>query len=583
VERKTSLCAVPASTDGLSGKELRPMLLAASLCAILTLPVAWNARAFISSDGVSYLEMALNTIRYGPRCLLTNGSWSPGYPVLLAVALKLAHPSPVSELIVVHSLDWAICASMYFCFTYFFVNLLRWIHLARGPVLGKRSRFLGTLAFAYTLLFISNLDVTLWLVGPNIMLEGSVYLVAGVCIRLSLPDARFIHQAALGVLLALAYITKAVMFPLSFVLLAIFLVRPACRHLGRKGTAVAAVAFLLAASPLVAGLSYSRGRMTFSDIGNLNFAWYVNEVPRYWDLQLPDSVTLLHTPKTISINPAIVKFDGPIDSTYSYWYDPSYWYDGVKAHLDVRQVLRQFLRFLGIVPTTRPYSTNLLHLSRRWIPLYAGLVAFVVLGLRFGNLYQVIRPQFWLILWPAVAVFTFACVHAEYRYLVPFVVLAWTTLFAAALVLTGGDRSTAINLAVAVWLILTYCPAFAKQLVRNQTRPAAWQNPAIEAKLQALGIRPGDELASMGFADYAYDARLVGARFTIQIPNGNHSVPPRDDPAAFSKLPETEVRRTLAILKANGAKALFSAWRPAFDNDSGWVPIGERDYVRMLQ
>jgi hypothetical protein len=583
VASKASLPAVRGATNGLPAIELRPMLLAACLCSVLTLPVAWNARAFCSSDGLSYLEMALSAIRYGPRYLLTNGSWSPGYPALLAVVLKLAHPSPVSELVVVHSLDWVVCAATYFCFTYFFVNLLRWIHLARGPVRGRGSGFFGILAFAYTLVFISNLDVTLWLVGPNIMVEGIAYLVAGVCIRLSLPDARFIHQAALGALLALAYVTKAVMFPLSFVLLAIFLVRPASRHLGRKGTAVAAVTFLLAAAPLVAGLSYSRGRMTFSDIGNLNFAWYVNEVPRYWDLQLPDSVTLLHAPKTISINPAIVKFDGPIEVTYPYWYDPSYWYDGVKGHLDVRQMVRQFLRFLGVVPTIRPNATNLLKLSRGWIPIYAGLAAFITLGLRFGNFYQVIRPQFWLFLWPAAAVCAFACVHAEFRYLLPFVVLGWATLFVAALVVTGGDRSTGINLTVAVCLLLTYCPAFAKELVRNQTRPAAWRNPAIAAKLQALGIRPGDELASLGFADFAYDARLIGARFTIQILNGNHAVPPRDDPAVFSELPEAEVRRTLAILKANGAKALFSAWRPAFDNDSGWVPIGERDYVRMLQ
>src|ERR1700730_11004596 len=153
---------VGGATDGLSAIGLWPMLLAACLCAVLTLPVAWNARTFISSDGLSYLEMAVNTNRLCPEYLLTNGSWSPGYPALLAVVLKLAHPSPVSELVVVHSLDWAICAATYFCFTYFFMNLLRWIHLAQGPVLGRGSGFLGILAFAYTLLFISNLDVTLW-------------------------------------------------------------------------------------------------------------------------------------------------------------------------------------------------------------------------------------------------------------------------------------------------------------------------------------------------------------------------------------------------------------------------------------
>jgi hypothetical protein len=557
------------------------MLLAACLCAVLTLPVAWNARTFVSNDGISYLDMAVNTIRHGPGYLLTNGSWSPGYPALLAVILKLVHPSPASESAVVHSLDWAICAVTYFCFTYFFVNFLRWIHLVHGPGLDKGLGFLGVLIFAYTLLFVSNIDISLWLVGPNIMVEGVAYLIAGVCIRLRLPDSRFIHQAALGALMALAYVTKAAMFPLSLALLGFFLVWPASRDTGRKGTAVAAVAFLLAASPLVATLSYSRGRLTFSDIGGLNFAWYVNEVPRYWDVQLPDSATLLHPPRILSSNPAIVKFDGPANVTYPYWYDPSYWYDGVKGHFDAHQVLRQFLRFLGAVPTTRPNTATALQLSTRWIPIYAGLAAFVFVGLRFRKLYQVIRTQLWLFLWPAAAVFTFASVHVEYRYLVPFVVLAWTTLFAAASVVTGSDRSTGINLTVAVYLLFTYCPTFAREVVQYHRRPAAFS--AIAAKLKALGIQPGDELASVGFADFAYDARLVGARFTMQMPNGNHAVPPRDDPAAFSKLPEAEVRRTLAILRANGAKALFSPWRPAFDNDSGWVPIGQRDYIRMLQ
>ena len=581
MELKTSPGAVPLATDGVSAIKLRPMLLASGLCGVLTLPVAWNARTFLSNDGMSYLDMALSTIRHGPGALLTNGSWSPGYPALLAVMLKLAHPSPASELGVAHSLDWAICLATYFCFTYFFVNLLKWIQMAYGPVFGKGLGFAGILAFAYTLLFISNIDISLWLVGPNIMVEGITYLIAGICIRLSLPDSRFIHQVALGVLLALGYATKAVMFPLALVLLAIFFVWPPSRYSGRKGTVMAAAAFLVAASPLVAALSYSKGHLTFSDIGGLNFAWYVNEVPRYWDIQLPAPTNLLHTPKIISINPAIVKFEGLSDTTYPYWYDPSYWYDGVKGHFDVRQVVRQVLRFLAVVPTTRPYSANALQLVERWLPIYAGLAAFVVLGLRLGKVYRVIKPQLWLFLWSAAAVTAFACVHVEYRYLLPFIVLTWTTLFAAALVVTGPDRSTGINLTVAVGLLLSYCPDFAREMIRNQKQPAA--GAAITAKLKALGIRPGDELASVGFADFAYDARLVGARFTIQMPNGDHSVPPRDDPAAFSKLPEAEVRRTLAILKANGAKALFSPWHPAFDNDTGWVSVGQRDYVRMLQ
>jgi len=562
-------------TDGQSAISVRPLLLAASLCAILTLPVAWNARQSISSDGLSYLEVAVNTIQSGPAYLLTNAYWSPVYPALLAAALKAAHPSLNSELAVVHSLDWAICAATYLCFTYFFINLLRWIHLAHGPVFGSRTGLFGVVAFAYALLFVSNLDMSLWFVGPHVLIEGVVYLIAGTVIRLSLPGARVIHHAALGTVLALGYATKTVLFPLSFVLLAILFVRPIARYPGRRGTVVAAAVFLLVTSPLVATLSISKGRLTFGDVGSLAYAFYVNGVPRYWESHLPESGTLLHPPRQISVKPVIVKFDDPFKATYSYWYDPSYWYDGLHGRFNLRSQTQQFLRTVGLAPKIMISGSNIFQLAKRWIPLLAGLAAFAILGLRIRTIYSAVGTHLWLFLWPAAAFLTFACVLLEYRYLVPFFVLVWTTLFVAALTVKESARFIGVTVTVAAGLLLTYCPGFASDLMEYQRRPAAWRNPAVADKLRALGIRPGDELAYVEFADYAYYARLVGARFTIGIVTADRS--------ELSKLPEPEVRQTLATLRANGAKALFSAWRPAFANDSGWVLVDERDYVRVLQ
>jgi hypothetical protein len=554
---------------------LRTMLPAVALCAILTLPAAWNARQFISSDGISYLEVAANTIEHGPHDLLTNAYWSPAYPALLAGAMKLTHPSVASELAVVHSLDWAICVATYFCFTYFLINLLRWIHLAHGPVFESGAALFGIVAFAYSLLYVSNLDMSLWYIGPNVMIEGVVYLIAGLCIRLSLPDSRYAHQAALGALLALGYVTKAVLFPLSLALLAIFFVWPVSRSLGRKGIAVAAVVFLLAASPFVAILSYSKGRLTFGDAGRLTYAFYVNAVPRYWEVRLPDSAPLRHPPRIISTDPPIVKFDDPFHATYSYWYDPSYWYDGIQSHFNLRQQVQQLLLVLGLAPKTMISGFTVFQLAKRWIPIWAGLAAFIVLGLRIRNAYGAMGTHLWLFLWCAGACFTFACVLTEYRYLLPFVVLGWTALFVAASVATGAGRSIGVNLTVAAGLLLIDGPAFAKFVIETQRQPAATRNSAVAGKLAALGIRPGDEVASAGLALDVYYARLVGARFTIEMPTA--------DPVALSRLPEAQVRQTLATLRANGAKALFSTWRPAFANDSGWEPIGQHDYVRMLQ
>ena len=166
------------------------MLWAAALCALFTAPVAWNAREGISNDGLSYLEVAANALRLGPVHLLSNAYWSPAYPALLAVALKVAHPTLASELAVVHSVDWVICVFEYLCFTYFLWNLLRWIQLTHPGVIENKAGFRAILVFVYTLLFVSNLDISLWFVGPNVLMAASVYLTAAICVRLSLPDTR---------------------------------------------------------------------------------------------------------------------------------------------------------------------------------------------------------------------------------------------------------------------------------------------------------------------------------------------------------------------------------------------------------
>jgi hypothetical protein len=580
----SSVAVCGPETDGQSAIRLRPMLLAACLCALLTLPVAWNARQFISADGLSYLEVASNTIQFGPRYLLSNGYWSPGYPALLTITMKLTRPSPAFELAVVHSLDWVICVFTYSCFTFFFFNLLTWIQLAHGPVFKSNARFFSILTFAYALLFVSNIDVTLWLVGPFVLTEGFVYLAAGLCVLLSLPRSRFIHNAALGVVLALAYVAKAPLFPLSLVLLAIFFVHPVARQSPRTGTALALVSFLLAASPLVATLSYSKGRLTFGDAGRLNYAWHVNGVPRtaewdgdsIWDGHVPGAhLLLLHPPKTISTNPTIVKFDGPFSATHSFWYDPSYWLDGIQMHFDLRQQIRTLLRSFGMDPRPPDGGLSVFGLAVRWVSMLAGVVAFTLLGLRFRALYDVIKGHIWLFLWPAFAGLMFACVVIESRYLVPFVVLGWTALFVAASIVIPPERSIGVTLTVAAGLLLTYCPDLARSIVHTLKQPAGWENLAVAGKLEALGIQRSDELASVNWPFEAYPARLVGARFDMEVV--------AKDPEAFSNLPEAEVRQILATLRANGAKALFSQFHPAFRNDSGWVQISENAYVRLLQ
>jgi hypothetical protein len=69
--------------------------------AILT----WNARYEMNPDGLSYIDIASETLRAGPSALV-NGLWSPGYPALIAVMLGITHPSTEWEIPAVHFLNF---------------------------------------------------------------------------------------------------------------------------------------------------------------------------------------------------------------------------------------------------------------------------------------------------------------------------------------------------------------------------------------------------------------------------------------------------------------------------------------------
>jgi hypothetical protein len=122
----------------------------------------------------------------------------------------------------------------------------------------------------------------------------------------------------------------------------------------------------------------------------------------------------------------------------------------------------------------------------------------------------------------------------------------------------------------------------ARQVLQSVQHPAT-SNLAVARRLAALGIRPGDELASVDFASFSYYARLAGARFTMQMLTEDLAVPPKLSQEQVQKLPQPEVQALIETLRANGARALVSMWRPAFDNDSGWVLLTKNIYIRPIQ
>jgi hypothetical protein len=569
-----------------SAVTLRPLLLAAVLCALLTLPVAWNASERINHDGVSYIEIASNGLNSSLWYIVSNAYWSPAYPALIAVAFKLTHPSLYSELAVVHGLDWMICFGAYLAFTFFLYQLLRWMEQNHAGIFANRSTLYALIALGYALIFTGNIDPSLWEAGPNVLVEGAVLLAAALCVRISLPGSRPIHYVALGLALGFAYICKAVLFPLSIVLLGLFFVRPLARGIGRRGTAIAAVTFLLASSPLVLALSKTKGRLTFGDSGTLNYDWLVLDLKArsFWQGQLPAAGAPLHPPRTIATYPEILKFEGgPPNASFPYWYDPSYWWDGVRTHFDLKRQLHIYKGALGLDRMARHDGESVFQLGERWLPLFAGIVALWFLGLRRRRLWSTLGVHKWLLVWPAITFLIFASVVIEIRYLIPFSMLAWTATFAAAVTVTDSRKSVPVLLTVAAFLLLSAAPSFVNPAGRfvlekagfvKRSKYAAFTHADAARELKKLGIRPGDQLAAVEFPMYIYYARLTGTSISFRF---------ETPPEQLAKLPAETVERALDVLRANGVKAVVCMGHPGFNNDRGWIHISNSVlYLRPL-
>src|SRR5439155_16482912 len=128
-------------------------------------------------------------------------------------------------------------------------------------------------------------------------------------------------------------------------------------------------------APFILAISTKAGGPTFGTSSQLNYAWFVHGKPPFVHLPSTDDVPgLRHTPRRLLAEPPTFAFDKPSVGTFPLWFDPTYWYAGTKASIDLR----------GQARALRRNGTLYLHMLR---PLTgpALLIAFallVALGVR---------------------------------------------------------------------------------------------------------------------------------------------------------------------------------------------------------
>ena len=393
------------------------------LAAWYLLPLAAMAEAIFSRhtmnpDGVSYLDMGDAIVR-GDWKVAINGYWSPLYPLLQGLALKLMKPSPYLQFSLVHFVNFVIFLFTLGCFDF----LLR-AAVANRSRLVDRDGASGRLpqwamfAVGYSVFLWSSLTLTkVGTVSPDMLMTALLYLAVGLLLRIWARPQGFPLFAGLGAVLALGYLAKVAVFPLCFIFFALAWILGGSWKKATPRVLLAVLVFLAVSAPWIAALSRAKGRLTYGDSGTVNYVlWVDGASPSYYFRDLGAAGGhYSHPMRQIFDTPTVYEFETPARVTIPAWYDASYWADGA--------VPRVFLkRQLSVLSANLHYYFDLLFAGQA--ALCIGFVLLSAMAGRYLVLKQLTeRWPVWLIGLAGLGMF--ALVHVEERYIAVFFTLFW--------------------------------------------------------------------------------------------------------------------------------------------------------------
>lgn len=533
------------------------------LVFVLGLLNVWVRRNDITPDSISYIEIAWATARGGLHQIV-NGYWSPLYPFLLSLVFRYLHPAVQWEFTVAHLLNFAVHIASFASFGVFQKELNSQREQA-GELAGKylpvsaRTMWIwGSLFFLWASYF--------WLgpvwVTPDLCVAMLVYLATALLFRIRAGRGNWLVFAGLGVLLGLGYLAKAAMFPLAFVFLfsAFCLSRMAGSSLlaAVLRTLIATVFFAGIALPLILALSAEKGRPTFGDSGRINYAEYVNRATRFvhWQGEPAGTGTPLHPTRRIFADPDVFAFSLPVQGSYPPWYDPSYWYDGIRPHFSVKAQLWALYRA----------SNMYLKIFSKSGALWVVLVAILVVRRKLLGWARASSGA-WLVFLPSMAALAmYSLVHIEFRYFAPFPLMPLMWVLSRMKIATGAGPLLVKRFHFVIMLGPALAIAWAAgRDIYDAVRNKPYEPWVVAQKLQEMGISPGTDVGYSGTGLDAYWAHLAGVRIIVEIPD--------DKQSRFIGANAARRQEVLALFSANGARAVITKNADAAHSADGWRPI----------
>lgn len=524
-----SLVAVTTSsvkTPALSGRRYIGLRISC-WCVALGLGAlqAWTTRFTMNPDGVSYLDIG-DAYWRGDWHNAINAYWSPLYSWILGFFVNIFKPSIYWEYPLVHLVNFLIYVAALGCFDYFLVTFIADRQRREADSLKSSEMGLPGAAWwllGYSLFVSSSLTlIGLHLVTPDVCVSGFIYLASCLLLRIYSGDANRRTFAAFGAALGLAYLAKAVMFPLGLVFLAVAGLISRKNAASRSRMTLATLIFLMIGGSFALALTHAKKRVTFGDSGPITYEISSNNVfdnsHRTYEtfannvgVFAPEGPELKHPISTIFAEPSTKEFSVPVAGTYPLWFDPSYWHEGIRPRFSFTHERRVLLRavlmylFIGYAPSLQLNFAVLLG------TLY-------VLTRKHWSSAKTTKALLPLAIPALLALLAYSLVYAESRYVAPFLCVLWMVGFAGIRTSESGGMRRLLEAATALATLATIFPIVAVSLKDNLQSAPDYVDAAV--LMRDAGITPGDEVAVIAREPFgsggAFAARLDRVRIIAE-------------------------------------------------------------------
>jgi hypothetical protein len=538
----------PGEFSGHEERLLERFLVMATLA--LGLLHTWLGRYAMDPDGISYLDVGRSFFRHDWANAI-NAWWSPLYPWALGLFLGIVKPSPKWEFPVARLVNAGVFVLAILAFQFLLHELIAWSRETPSdpsPNDAPLPKWMMVLLGYPIFLWLASEVDTPWDIAPDLAVLACVCWSAGMLLSCA-RAGKVWRFALLGFALGIGYWTKAILFPVGFVVLASgYWWKRSSTNWGR-GILIAALVFLCTSAPFILLLSHQKGRFTFSDTGKFNYAWYVSPRTfwRNWQGIEPGSGTPAHPTRQLLKHPPVFEFDGPVVGTYPPWTDPSYWNEGLQWHFKLGPQLEV------LTGTTRS-ELRLVFRSRP--DLVAGVVILILLS----------GATFWARLrelWPLLAIAgagmgLYLPLVENDRYFGGFVLLLFLTLLGAVRLRPDARRSAAyVTLAVCCTMLLATADYTVRVALHHLAIPGSGPNSTLQdvtaaEHLSLMGVQPGDRVAIIMNGTAAYWAHLAKLRIVAEIMDTGGGT------AEFWSAPAPVQQQVLDVFARTGAKVVVT-------------------------